>query len=126
MIVLRSLCRTHLACGLVVLDDIPELNPGVERRLFEAADYVFCLESFRVCDRKGVFKDHHGFLRVAKAAALSSLQQVPRQAPGKFIFRSARTKMSIERIHLPPELGDVDDQDDANKKSAAKKLSIDF
>ena len=54
-------------------------------------------------------KDHHGMLRVAKSAALNSLLHVPRQShEAKYLFKSSRTRLSIEKIHLPPDLGEED------------------
>ena len=55
------------------------------------------------------FQDHHGMLRVAKSAALNSLLHVPRQShEAKYLFKSSRTRLSIEKIHLPPDLGEED------------------
>ena len=66
------------------------------------------------------FKDHHGMLRVAKSAALNSLLHVPRQShEAKYLFKSSRTRLSIEKIPLPPDLG----EEDANK---VDKKSIEF
>ena len=46
---------------------------------------------------------------MAKSAALNSLQCFPRQShEAKYLFKSARTKFSIEKIHLPPDLGEDD------------------
>ena len=45
-----------LATCFVILDDIPELCSSIRRRLFEATDYVLCVESFRQQERTGMFK----------------------------------------------------------------------
>ena len=46
---------------------------------------------------------------MAKSAALNSLQCFPRQShESKYLFKSVRTKFSIEKIHLPPDLGEDD------------------
>ena len=45
-----------LATCFVILDDLPELCSSIRRRLFEATDYVLCVESFRQRDRTGIFK----------------------------------------------------------------------
>ena len=55
-------------------------------------------------------------LRVAKSAALNSLLHVPRQShEAKYLFKSSRTRLSIEKIHLPPDLGKEDAKVDKKK-----------
>ena len=45
-----------LATCFVILDDLPELCSSIRRRLFEAADFVLCVQSFRQRERTGIFK----------------------------------------------------------------------
>ena len=69
--------------------------------------------------RGGLFKNHHGFLDFRKFSGFNSLVP-PTTPPARCVFRSTRTKMVVEQVHLPPDIGE-DDQ-----KPATKKQSIDF
>lgn len=43
---------------------------------------------------------------------------------GKYVFRSQRTRFSVERIHLPP--AEVGADADMNKKKGRATASLDF
>lgn len=115
LLALRSLARNRL-CSVALTaskDDVDEFKG----KIFQAVDYVILLRPFDEKTRL-TFKDHHGFLEVARVATFHTLQSHQSQSVlGKYLFKSTRTKFVIERIHLPPELGEEPKVEDKNNKS---------
>ena len=89
-------------------------------------DGVIELKAFDAATKEsGGFKDHHGFLQVVKSPRFNSLSWEQQQslggaAGGKFVFKSLRTKLSVERIHLPPALGEEE------KEKKKTKADLEF
>jgi hypothetical protein len=125
---LKSLARTHYILIMLSLSrDFfvhNEVNGCLHRRIKEIVDFVLDFTSFGRIERQtGAFKDHHGILTLAKAAPLNCLQNSANvgHMKSKHLFKSLRTKFSIERMHLPPELGGEDEV-----KTASKLNKLDF
>ena len=114
LLALRSLMRNHLAVAIVTLTS----DPKSEESAFidECVDYVINLRSFDTGSRQ-IFKDMHGFLNLKKVASFNVL--TPSVKPGKFIFKSLKTKFTIEKIHLPPDMTE-------EESAKPKKSDIDF
>lgn len=126
---LKSLARQHLlVITLTLSPDFfkhHELNGLIHGRVKELADYVIDICPFGKEERKsGPFKDYHGLLRLEKATAFNALTlNTNVDLHSKYLFKSLRTKFSIEKMHLPPDMG-VDQ--DAVVRVAEKMSKIEF
>ena len=129
LLALRSVVRGSLMTCFVSLANLSMfgssdevMNEDIKRSVRECCDFVLCLKPFddKLKKRGGIFKDNHGFIDVKKALGFNALKSVM-TANERFVFRSARSKFSIERIHLPPM--DVEDTQSGDKLS---KKNVDF
>lgn len=112
--VLKSIVRNSLACCLVTIPTHLFHHLGDNRlydRLIDQVDFCVALESFAGSDKETnpAFKEYHGLLNLVKISALNSLASfVPETRD--LAFKLRRRKFVIEKLHLPPELGDDKDE----------------
>uniref|UniRef100_A0A1Q3G1X0 Elongator complex protein 4 n=1 Tax=Culex tarsalis TaxID=7177 RepID=A0A1Q3G1X0_CULTA len=111
---LKSIVRNTLSCCLVTLPThlFHHLaDPRLYERLIDQTDFCIRLESFAGSDRETnpAFKEYHGLLDLVKLSALNSLAAfVPETRD--LAFKLRRRKFVIEKLHLPPELGEERDE----------------
>ncbi|XP_055625417.1 elongator complex protein 4 [Toxorhynchites rutilus septentrionalis] len=123
--VLKSIVRNSLACCLVTIPTHLFRHLGDNRlydRLIDQVDFCIALESFAGSDKETnpAFKEYHGLLDLVKISALNSLAAyVPETRD--LAFKLRRRKFVIEKLHLPPELGD--DQDECGGAKLVQTMS---
>ncbi|XP_055597332.1 elongator complex protein 4 isoform X2 [Uranotaenia lowii] len=111
---LKAIVRQHLCTCLITLPThlFQHLDqPGLQERLINLTDYCIGLESFAGSEKETnpMFKEYHGLLNVVKISAMNSLAAfVPETLD--LAFKLRRRKFVIEKLHLPPELGEDDGQ----------------
>lgn len=111
---LKSIVRNTLSCCLITLPThlFRHLEDNeLYDRLVDQLDYSIALESFIGSDKgtNPVFKEYHGLLSLVKVSALNTLAAyVPETRD--FGFKLRRRKFVIEKLHLPPELGEDMDE----------------
>ena len=115
---LRSLARTHfvviVACLSADFHARHSYGGPVHQQVLELADISIALTSFDKEERtKGAFKEHHGMIELTKASPLNCLQNASNihNVKVKHLFKSLRTKFSISPMHLPPDMGQDEEQD---------------
>ncbi|XP_019557494.3 elongator complex protein 4 [Aedes albopictus] len=121
--ILKAFVRNTLSCCLVTLPThlFHHLEGDTQRmydRLIDQVDCCIALESFAGSDKETnpVFKEYHGLLDIVKISALNTLAAfVPETRD--LAFKLRRRKFVIEKLHLPPELGD--DKDERGQKKVA-------
>ncbi|XP_058835669.1 elongator complex protein 4 [Topomyia yanbarensis] len=123
--ILKSIVRNTLSCCLITLP--AHLFRHLENsqqyaRLIDQTDYCVALESFAGSDKETnpAFKEYHGLLDIVKLSALNSLAAFTPETRD-LAFKLRRRKFVIEKLHLPPELGD--DSSDARGLKAAQTMS---
>ncbi|KAK4306235.1 hypothetical protein Pmani_021934 [Petrolisthes manimaculis] len=108
MTVLRAMIRNSFSVCLVTIPSHIFTDPALLSRLHTQADFVVRLESFQGSEKETnpIFKDYHGLFHVVKLAAINSLVP-PILDTTDWVFRLKRRKLTIERLHLPPELSET-------------------
>lgn len=119
MHMLRALVRTSFSVCMVTVPSHLFADPALILRLQTLSDFVVRLESFQGSDKETnpVFKDYHGLFHIVKLAAINSLVP-PMVDSTDWVFKLKRRKLTIERLHLPPELSETVSrgQEDPNVK----------
>ncbi|XP_037788976.1 LOW QUALITY PROTEIN: elongator complex protein 4-like [Penaeus monodon] len=109
---LRALVRSSFSIGMVTIPSHLFVDPALMSRLTIAGDFVVRLESFQGSEKETnpVFKDYHGLFHIVKLSALNSLVP-PLLDSTDWVFRLKRRSLTIERLHLPPELSETVSRD---------------
>ncbi|XP_043914895.1 elongator complex protein 4 isoform X2 [Protopterus annectens] len=105
---LRSLLRTSLSACIVTVPAHLIQNKVVMARIMLLSDTVVGLESFvgSKLETSPLYKDYHGLLHVSKIPHLNSLVcNVPDNKD--LAFKLKRKLLTIEKLHLPPDLSDT-------------------
>lgn len=108
LLMLRALVRTSFSVCLVTIPSHLFSDPALTLRLHALADFVVRLESFQGSDHETnpVFKDYHGLFHIIKLAAINCLVS-PMLDSTDWVFKLRKRKLTIERLHLPPELSET-------------------
>ncbi|RMX46083.1 hypothetical protein pdam_00009380 [Pocillopora damicornis] len=105
---LRATLRSALAVCFVTVPTQLFQDPALTRRVERLCDTVVKLESFAGSDNETnpVYKDYHGLFHIVRLPRLNSLVC---HVPDSFdlAFKLRRKKMTIEKLHLPPELSET-------------------
>lgn len=109
---LRALVRSSFSIGMVTVPSHLFSDPALMSRLQTMSDFVVRLESFQGSDKETnpIFKDYHGLFHIVKLSALNSLVP-PVLDSTDWVFRLKRRSLTIERLHLPPELSETVSRD---------------
>lgn len=88
-------------------------------RCIHSADIAMKLQSFTGTELESnqSLQDYHGFFYLTKLAAINSLAS---KHPGsiEYVFKLRRKKFCIEVLHLPPDIGDSNQ----NQKNSISSL----
>lgn len=88
-------------------------------RCIHSADIAMKLQSFTGTELESnqSLQDYHGFFYLTKLAAINSLAS---KHPGsiEYVFKLRRKKFCIEVLHLPPDIGDSNQ----NQKNSVSSL----
>ncbi|XP_058458267.1 elongator complex protein 4-like isoform X1 [Malaya genurostris] len=121
--ILKSIIRNSISCCLITIPD--HLfhhfeNNDLYARLIDQIDYCVALESFAGSDKEmnPAFKEYHGLLNIVKLSALNALASFTPET-NDLAFKLRRRKFVIEKLHLPPELG----EDNREEKKQKQTLS---
>ncbi|XP_071831244.1 elongator complex protein 4-like isoform X2 [Apostichopus japonicus] len=104
---LRALLRNSLAVAMVTMP-VHLLHDFVEvRRLERLCDAAVQIESFAGSEKETnpIFQDYHGLLHIKHLPRLNSLM-VSTPDSMDLGFKLKRKKLTIEKLHLPPEFSD--------------------
>ncbi|XP_078346504.1 elongator complex protein 4-like isoform X2 [Oculina patagonica] len=105
---LRATLRSALAVCLVTVPTHLFQDPALTRRVERLCDTVVKLESFVGSENETnpVYKDYHGLFHIVRLPRLNSLVC---HVPDSFdlAFKLRRKKMTIEKLHLPPDLSEA-------------------
>ncbi|PIK41243.1 putative elongator complex protein 4-like [Apostichopus japonicus] len=104
---LRALLRNSLAVAMVTMP-VHLLHDFVEvRRLERLCDAAVQIESFAGSEKETnpIFQDYHGLLHIKHLPRLNSLT-VSTPDSMDLGFKLKRKKLTIEKLHLPPEFSD--------------------
>lgn len=104
---LRALLRNSLAVAMVTMP-VHLLQELVEvRRLERLCDAAVKIESFAGSEKETnpIFQDYHGLLHIKRLPRLNSLT-VSTPDSMDLAFKLKRKKLTIEKLHLPPEFSD--------------------
>lgn len=108
---LRALIRNALA---VVVLTIPGkiINSDTVNRCIHTSDIAVRLHSFAgtPLEENASLSDYHGFFYVTKLPAINTLVAKEIGATD-FVFKLRRKKFVVEKLHLPPELGDSNERE---------------
>ncbi|XP_068233272.1 elongator complex protein 4 [Palaemon carinicauda] len=105
---LRALVRNSFSVCMISVPSHLFVDPALIFRIRSMCDFAVRLESFQGSDKEtnSVFKDYHGLFHIEKLAAINSL--VPTMLDSTdWVFKLKRRKLTIERLHLPPELSET-------------------
>ena len=110
---LRVLTRSHPVTCLL---SYPTYNHSEldRNRIRHLSDVVYGLECFQSTDKdvSPLFSDYHGLFHLVKLPKINSLQSfVPETL--NFGFKAKKRKFVIEKLHLPPELGGDEKQENS-------------
>jgi len=105
---LRATLRSALAVCFVTVPTHLFQDPALTRRVERLCDTVVKLESFVGSENETnpVYKDYHGLFHIVRLPRLNSLMC---HVPDSFdlAFKLRRKKMTIEKLHLPPDLSET-------------------
>ncbi|XP_067043391.1 elongator complex protein 4-like isoform X3 [Acropora muricata] len=105
---LRAVMRSALAVCLITIPTHLFQELALIRRVQRLCDTVIKLESFvgSEMETNPVYKDYHGLFHILRLPRLNSLVC---HAPESFdlAFKLRRKKMTIEKLHLPPDLSET-------------------
>lgn len=110
---LRAKLRSSLAVAMITLPAYLFNDIAFSRRIERLSDYVVRLESFAGSDKNPVFKEYHGLLHLIQIPRLNSLVP-PQPETTDLAFKLKRKKFTIERLHLPPDIGQAVKKDDSS------------
>jgi len=110
---LRAKLRSTLAVGMITLPTYLFHDHAFVRRIERLADYVIRLESFAGSDKNPAFKEYHGLLHLVQVPRLNSLVPAQAETPD-LAFKLKRKKFTIERFHLPPDVGEPTKKENEN------------
>ncbi|XP_071809382.1 elongator complex protein 4-like [Asterias amurensis] len=102
---LRALLRNSLAVCVVTMPTHLFPDAAVVRRIQRMCDTAIGLESFAGAEKEKnpVFKEYHGLFHIRQLPRLNSLcGHMPDTMD--LAFKLKRKKLTIEKLHLPPEL----------------------
>lgn len=105
---LRVLVRNSFSVCMISVPSHLFVDSALIFRIRAMCDYAVRLESFQGSDKETnpVFKDYHGLFHIEKLATINSL--VPTILDSSdWVFKLKRRKLTIERLHLPPELSET-------------------
>ncbi len=91
----------------------------------QASPFFFALSPSLTARSGGLFKNHHGFLEFRKWSGFNCLHP-PASPPARCVFRSARTRLTVERIHLPPDIAEEGDRGTKATTGTKRMENIDF
>ncbi|XP_076067496.1 elongator complex protein 4 [Oratosquilla oratoria] len=105
---LRALVRASFSVCMITMPSHLFADPALMSRLQGLVDFVVQLESFQGSDKETnpVYKDYHGLFHVKKLAALNTMV-TPQLDSSDWVFNLKRRKLTIEKLHLPPELSET-------------------
>ncbi|CAH3147182.1 unnamed protein product [Porites lobata] len=105
---LRAVMRSSLAVCFITVPTHLFQDTALTRRVERLCDTVLKLESFVGSENEtnAVYKDYHGLFHIIRLPRLNSLVS---HVPDSFdlAFKLRRKKMSIEKLHLPPDLSET-------------------
>lgn len=124
LLALRSLLRSRLGVCMLSVDDSDLSEAGLSR-VSECCDLVVSLKSFGASEGDhGGFKDKHGFLEVRKGCTFNALDWTRHRH--RFVFKSLRGRMAVEKMHLPPELEKEEEKGGNKSKKKVDKKDLEF
>lgn len=109
---LKAIVRTTNSVCLVTVPGhlLNTLDPQLMGQVRNLVDISIEIESFAASDKETnpVFKDYHGLLHIRKLTAVDTLAAF---CPDTLdlAFKLKRKRFVIEKLHLPPELGEAAD-----------------
>ncbi|XP_074660622.1 elongator complex protein 4-like [Tubulanus polymorphus] len=108
LLALRGLMRTAFAVCVLTIPTHIFQDAAFTNRLESLCDTAVCLESFTGSEKEKnpAFKEYHGLFHIKKLPRLNSLQgHIPES--NDMAFKLHRKKLTIETLHLPPELSET-------------------
>ncbi|XP_022105745.1 elongator complex protein 4-like [Acanthaster planci] len=105
---LRALLRNSLAVCVITMPTHLFADVAVIRRVERLCDTAVRLESFAGSDKEKnpVYKEYHGLFHIKQLPRLNSLSgHMPDTTD--LAFKLKRKKLTIEKLHLPPELSET-------------------
>ena len=105
---LRAILRTSYGVCLITLPSHINQNPAFLSRVERLCDTVVRLESFAGSEKETnpTFKDYHGLFHIVRLPRLNSLTcYMPETLD--LAFKLRRRKFVIEKLHLPPDVGET-------------------
>lgn len=105
---LRAILRTSFAVCLITVPTHLFCDKEFEKRVENMCDTVVHVDSFVGSDREKnpAYKEYHGLFNIKKLPTLNTLVC---HMPESFdlAFKLRRKKLTIEKLHLPPELSET-------------------
>lgn len=124
--VLKALLRTSFAVAVITVPSIYFSNKVLISRIRQTCDTVIGLESFVGSDKKSnpLFKDFDGLLHIRKLPVLNTF--IYPKLTEDLAFKLKKRGLLIERLHLPPELGDPTPSQQAQFTCSGVGSKLDF
>ncbi|XP_041472160.1 elongator complex protein 4-like [Lytechinus variegatus] len=123
---LRGILRVSLAVCVLTIPTHLYQDESKVRRIERLCDTVIRLESFAGSDKETnpVYKEYHGLFHIRRLPRLNSLTSYLPDSLD-LAFKLRRKKLTIEKLHLPPDLSETvsRSQEDPAKK-AARNASV--
>ncbi|XP_072047383.1 elongator complex protein 4-like [Amphiura filiformis] len=120
---LRALLRNSLAVCVITIPTHVFQDSGLVRRLERLCDTAVQLESFAGSDQEKnpAYKEYHGLFHIKQLPRLNSLTcHMPDSLD--LAFKLKRKKLTIEKLHLPPDLSETMSRSQADHSSIAPSL----
>ena len=123
---IRALTRSH---PITCLLSYPPYNHSELdlNRIRYLGDVVYRLECFQSSEKavSPLFSEYHGLFHLVKLPKINSLQSfIPETL--NFGFKAKKRKFVIEKLHLPPELGEDNKQSTKDKQVKLDKKLLEF
>ena len=123
---LRALTRSHqITC---LLSYPPYYHSKLDlSRIRYLGDVVYGLECFQSSEKavSPLFSEYHGLFHLVKLPKINSLQSfIPETL--NFGFKAKKIKFVIEKLHLPPELGEDSKTSTKDKQDKLDKKLLEF
>ena len=113
LVILRAITRNSLSVCMITMPIhlFHYLDDQIMPKINNLIDFGVSLESFAGSEKETnpVFKEYHGLLHITKISALNTLAAFTPETLD-LAFKLRRKKFVIEKLHLPPELQEVSEQ----------------
>lgn len=114
---LKALVRSSFSVAMVTIPSHLFSDPALISQLLFISDYGIKLESFHGSEKETnpLFKEYHGLFHIKKLPLINTMVQHQIDSMD-WAFHLKRKSLSIQKLHLPPELSETTSRSEEDTK----------